>query len=313
MLTLSKEQYLEGVKLSSFLRLGLNNITDVLDLIIDLKIHHKPYNELIINYQLDYKKYKAIIKELHNQYERYGPPISYMTCKIQPTIAVNEEGCVIRIRTRNIIPYTISNNGYCYITWYGNKKINYYVHKLVASTYLQKGISLRRMQYVINHKDGNKLNNNVNNLEYVTQSYNTKHAIKNNIRVYKSKLSKEQVDDMRKEYNNGDISIRTISRKYKIDHKTVRDILDNKIHKDMSYTRSRYPTNEGIAKFTQDEVKDIRKLYSSSAISIYAIAKDKNVDATTIKKIVNNDSYRDDSYIPITREEKKKKLSLKKK
>jgi hypothetical protein len=52
------------------------------------------------------------------------------------------------------------------------------VHKIVAKAFI--GIS--KLQ--INHIDGNKLNNNVNNLEYVTCKENIKHAFKNNLRKY---------------------------------------------------------------------------------------------------------------------------------
>lgn len=48
------------------------------------------------------------------------------------------------------------------------------VHRLVANTYIQ---NLQNKQYV-NHKDGNKLNNDVNNLEWVTPSENNIHAFK---------------------------------------------------------------------------------------------------------------------------------------
>lgn len=51
---------------------------------------------------------------------------------------------------------------------------NITLHRLVAITFIS---NINNLQYV-NHIDGDKLNNGVNNLEWVTPSENTKHAFK---------------------------------------------------------------------------------------------------------------------------------------
>lgn len=48
------------------------------------------------------------------------------------------------------------------------------VHRLVAKTFIKND---RTEATEINHKDGNKLNNNVDNLEWVTREENRRHAV----------------------------------------------------------------------------------------------------------------------------------------
>ena len=64
----------------------------------------------------------------------------------------------------------------------GTKK-RMYAHRLVATAYIPNDDPINKNQ--VNHKDGNVLNNNVDNLEWVTQSENQQHAIQTELRSYK--------------------------------------------------------------------------------------------------------------------------------
>lgn len=69
-----------------------------------------------------------------------------------------------------------SNCGYLRVAAYiGKKQIALSVHRLVAECFIDG------KNEVVNHKDGNKKNNNVENLEWCTRSQNVRHAIKNNL------------------------------------------------------------------------------------------------------------------------------------
>lgn len=63
-------------------------------------------------------------------------------------------------------------NGYLQTTlWKDGKGINYKVHRLVGETFIPNPKGLE----TINHKDFNKKNNSIENLEWLSQSENSKH------------------------------------------------------------------------------------------------------------------------------------------
>lgn len=76
-------------------------------------------------------------------------------------------------REQILKPYINKRNGYVYIyLMKNNKGKNIRVHRLVAEAFLEN-----KNNYTdINHKDCNRTNNCVNNLEYCTRSYNIKYS-----------------------------------------------------------------------------------------------------------------------------------------
>ena len=78
-------------------------------------------------------------------------------------------------RLRMMKPF-LNNSGYYRIGLFDSngKRRAHYVHRLVAETLIPNPNDYP----VINHIDGNKLNNCVENLEWCTQSENVKHSVR---------------------------------------------------------------------------------------------------------------------------------------
>lgn len=87
---------------------------------------------------------------------------------------INEKGEVYSKKTNKLLKGS-QTKGYKFIyILYKGKYRSPKIHRLVAETFIENIYN----KPIINHKDGNPLNNNVNNLEWVTYSENTKHAYK---------------------------------------------------------------------------------------------------------------------------------------
>ena len=96
--------------------------------------------------------------------------------------------CVIQtnrsyIMKEKIIKQNILYSGYYYVNLYKNNKVNrVLVHRVVSQAFIPNTDNKPQ----VNHKDGNKLNNCVDNLEWVSASENNYHAIKTGLRNYNS-------------------------------------------------------------------------------------------------------------------------------
>lgn len=89
---------------------------------------------------------------------------------------IDEEGnCYNGVRG-NYLKGQISNSGYLSynLSLPNGKKKRLYAHRLTATAYIPNPLNKTE----VNHKDGNKLNNNIENLEWVTASENQRYNVK---------------------------------------------------------------------------------------------------------------------------------------
>jgi len=113
-----------------------------------------------------------------------------------------------------------------------------YIHRLVALAFLENP----QNKSEVNHKDGNKENNNVDNLEWCTSAENKKHAYLTGLRNpeelkqmaqkprYKRRLfTAEQVEQIRRSAE----SKSQIARSFNCSSSTIRNIKAGKIYKEL--------------------------------------------------------------------------------
>lgn len=99
-----------------------------------------------------------------------------------------------RTGKEGILKQRITKNGYLYVTFYKEgKEKNFYIHRLVATAFIPNLENLLE----VNHKDENKQNNCVDNLEFCIHQYNVNYGTRNE-RHSKSlkgrKLPQEQIE-----------------------------------------------------------------------------------------------------------------------
>ena len=90
---------------------------------------------------------------------------------------INEEGQIYTVRksgTKYYLRGNVNKKGYVRVGLTKNGKTKeYLVHRLVCETFLDNPNNYPQ----VNHKDGNKQNNNLNNLEWCTSQENIVHRI----------------------------------------------------------------------------------------------------------------------------------------
>ena len=126
-----------------------------------------------------------------------------MWTKYDDNYEVSYDGHVRNSKTKRILHEYIGRDGYIRTQFAGKTRL---IHRAVASVYLENPLNLPE----VNHIDGNKSNNSVDNLEWCSRNYNLRHAYNKGLRTAKgsknakAKLAEEDVRYIREHYIPGD-------------------------------------------------------------------------------------------------------------
>lgn len=149
----------------------------------------------------------------------------------QPTqYYITEDGKLYNEDTKRWYQGTISGGYLRYDLMINGKRYSKQAHRLVAETYLPND----NPDLVVNHIDGNKLNNSLENLEWITQGENQKHAyelgLKSKTNGVESRIQDTSIDpSIWKQYGKTNYGV---SKDGKIKNFKTNNILKGKITKD---------------------------------------------------------------------------------
>jgi hypothetical protein len=139
---------------------------------------------------------------------------------------ISSLGTIINLQTNKEIKKRINADGYYVVSL--NQR-SFLVHRLLAINF----ISNSENKAEVNHKDGNKLNNALSNLEWLTQKENLDHATVNGLRargerVNTAILNEKQVIEIREKYIPRKVSMMILAKEYGVSKATICHILTRK-------------------------------------------------------------------------------------
>lgn len=191
---------------------------------------------------------------------------------------ISNLGRVRRIDNKKVLKPLNISNGYKGVRLYRNKEdaTTKKIHRLVAEYFISNPLNLPQ----VNHKDGNKSNNKVNNLEWCSNDYNMNHAVMNSLillgdKRHSSKCTEESLVLLQRLIDCG-FTIKQLSIIYTISKNSMKEIIRGRAYK---HLKLNIKYNNPPEKKFNHKVID-KDLYNKLNISL----KDNTVLNTLIKE-----------------------------
>jgi len=146
-------------------------------------------------------------------------------CEIKtfPQYSIHIDWYVVSNRTGKQVKHFITNSWYYQVNLTKQRK-KFYIHRLLAE-YFVSNVDNKNQ---VNHINGVKTDNRIENLEWVTQSENNIHSYKYLTRKSKMILTKDIADKIRSEYVPRKITCKILWKKYWVSDMVISRILNFK-------------------------------------------------------------------------------------
>lgn len=205
----------------------------------------------------------------------------WRTIEDLPAYEVSNTGLVRRAATEALVAGHILQNGYRQVGLSSKgKSVFRVVHRIVIVAF--RGAIPPKME--VNHKDGDKLNNHVDNLEFVTHRQNMRHA-RTELEALGRKLNEADVAEIRRRLVAGERQ-RALAERFGVSLSMVSYIATNRLWVDDAFVRV-----DRRKKLTAEMVAQINQRLANGEVHA-RIAEAFNVSGSTIDNIANRKSWK---------------------
>lgn len=218
--------------------------------------------------------------------------------------------------SQRILAFQVKKNGYLQVQLSNKQKHKkYYIHRLVALAFIPNPENKTQ----VNHKNGNKSDNSLYNLEWVTPKDNMKHCYDTGLRNQLGSknrmavLTEDDVLKIKEIYTTTKCTQYKLAELFNVSKQTINNILRGKswshvpIDKEIKiHNKGKQGENNSQSKLSDNDVATIKKSLIEG-VSQYELAKRFNISRSVIGFIQNGKRWshvKVDDFTPYTKDSK---------